>query len=153
MMQTPTIAPFPGKQTEFFRSRSDRILYGGARGGGKSFDLALKVGCQPVIWHYEYNGHRIDVKAYRQLKAQGKSAHVVVDAINIDFPDFKALLIRRTYPQLEINLKPECDKIYPLLGGHWIERSHCYEFPSGARIYLRHCKDRNALNDFIGGIT
>ncbi|MFH2030169.1 MAG: hypothetical protein ABIJ40_06005 [Bacteroidota bacterium] len=49
----PLITPNPGKQTEFVQATESRILYGGARGGGKSAGLAFKAAFQVRRWHYE----------------------------------------------------------------------------------------------------
>ena len=143
--------PHIGKQTEFLKSRANWVFYGGARGGGKSLMLAWKAALTPRKWHYERNRKRITKEQAADLKAAGKKYQVKVERISIDYPDYIALLIRRTYPQLERNLKPECDKLYKLYGANWQERNKCYLFPSGAKVYLVHCQDRRALDNYIGG--
>ena len=144
-------SPHPGKQTEFLGCKSDWVFYGGARGGGKSFTLSWKAALTPRRWHYEYNRKIISKTEADRLSAQGKTPTVKVDTISIDYPDYIALLVRRTYPQLERNLKPECDKLYKLYNANWQERNKCYQFPSGAKVYLVHCQDRRALDNYIGG--
>ena len=113
-------SPHPGKQTEFLKCTSDWVFYGGARGGGKSFTLSWKAALTPRRWHYEYNRKIIRKREAERLSALGRTPTVIVDAISIDYPDYIALLIRRTYPQLERNLKPECDKLYKLYNGKWL---------------------------------
>ena len=113
--------------------------------------LAWKAALTPRRWHYERARQKISTKEARVLKAKKKSFQTVVDSISIDYPDFIALLVRRTYPQLERNLKPECDKLYNLYNARWQERNKCYLFPSGAKVYLVHCQDRRALDNYIGG--
>jgi hypothetical protein len=81
----------------------------------------------------------------------GKKPKVIIDRISIDYPDYQAILIRCTFPMLERNLKPHTDKLYKEYGGVWQERNHCYVFPSGAKVYLVHLKDRKALDNYIGG--
>ena len=115
--------PHAGKQTEFLKCRSNWVFYGGARGGGKSLMLAWKAALTPRKWHYERNRKQIDKQQAADLKAAGKTYQVKVERISIDSPDYIALLIRRTYPQLERNLKPECDKLYKLYGANWQERN------------------------------
>lgn len=147
----PAFTPFPGKSTEFIQSTCSRILYGGARGGGKSFSLAFKAAFQVRKWHYFLNG-----KPYENLKDIPKNMgelQIIIDKISIDYPDYVGLLLRRTYPDIVKNLKIECDKLYtlPKYQGEWKERDHCYIFPSGAKIFLNHCMDEKALRSFIGG--
>ena len=154
MMTSPSevaFKPHKGKQTEFLKSSASWIFYGGARGGGKSLMLSWKAALTPRKWYYEYNRKKITKEQADHLKKEGKTCQVKVERISIDYPDYIALLIRRTYPQLERNLKPECDKLYRLYGAKWQERSKCYLFPSGAKVYLVHCQDRRALDNYIGG--
>ena len=143
--------PHSGKQTEFLSSTANWIFYGGARGGGKSLMLAWKAALIPRVYHYERLKRKIEPDEVKRLKAEGKAVKTVVDAVSIDFPDYIGILMRRTFPQLERNLKPECDKLYKLYGATWQERNKCYVFPSGAKIYLVHCQDRRALDNYIGG--
>jgi len=143
--------PHPGRQTDFLKSTADWIFYGGARGGGKSFTLAWKAALTPRVWEYHYGGKILNEKETSKLREEGKDVEVIVRKISIDYPDYIALLIRRTYPQLERNLKPECDKLYRLYGARWQERNKCYLFPSGAKVYLVHLQDSKAKDNYIGG--
>jgi len=143
--------PHPGKQTEFLKAQANWVFYGGARGGGKSLMLSWKAAFTPRKWHYKYLRKRISKNEYDILKKEGKNAEFVVEKTSIDYPDYIALLVRRTYPQLERNLKPECEKLYRMYGATWQERNKCYQFPSGAKVYLVHCQDRRALDNYIGG--
>tara|TARA_Y100000593_G_scaffold40279_1_gene77587 strand:- start:1204 stop:2748 length:1545 start_codon:yes stop_codon:yes gene_type:complete len=144
-------SPHLGKQREFLQSNADWVFYGGARGGGKSLMLAWKAALTPRKWSYHYLRKEISKSEYEKLKKEGKQVEFKVQKISIDYPDYIALLIRRTYPQLERNLKPECAKLYNLYGASWQERNKCYVFPSGAKVYLVHCQDRRALDNYIGG--
>ena len=117
----------------------------------KSFSLAWKVAFQPTVYYYVYENRRITRTEFFALRAAGKDPKFIVEKMNIHHPDFIGILIRRTHPQLQRNLKPETDKLYRQYGGTWKERHNCYVFPSGAKIYLVHCIDRKALDDYIGG--
>ncbi len=150
-MSETVYSPHPGKQSEFLACTADNILFGGARGPGKSFALAYKAAFSAKVYYWTYKGEKITNDQYLQFSAAGKKCEPVVEKIAIDFPDYVAILIRRTSPQLERNLKPETEKLYKLYGAKWQERHRRYVFPSGAMIYMVHCKDRRALDDYIGG--
>ena len=150
-MSKVVFSPHPGKQTEFIGCQADNILFGGARGPGKSFALAFKAAFSVKRGHWTYKGKRLTENEYLQFSAQGIKCKYVVEKIAIDYPEYQAILIRRTCPQLERNLKPETEKLYKLYGAVWQERHRRYVFPSGAMIYMVHCKDRRALDDYIGG--
>lgn len=150
MLKT-VFSPHPGKQSEFLASTADNILFGGARGPGKSFALCYKAAFSAKRYYWKYKGKRLTNDEYLQFTAQGIKCTPVVEKIAIDYPDYVAILIRRSHPQLERNLKPETEKLYKLYGAKWQEKQHRYVFPSEAKIYLVHCKDSRALDDYIGG--
>ena len=150
-MSKTVFSPHPGKQSEFIASQVDNILFGGARGPGKSFALCYKAAFSAKKYHYTYRGKKLTKDEYLQFAAAGKKCKPVVEKIAIDYPDYVAIIIRRTAPQLERNLKPETEKLYKLYGAKWQERHRRYVFPSGAMIYLVHCKDATALDNYIGG--
>lgn len=116
-----------------------------------SFTLAWKAALTPRTWHYERNGQIITEEEYYSNLKKKRKSEAVIDKISIDYPEYVALLVRRTFPQLERNFKPECDKLYKMYGAVWQERNHSYIFPSGAKVYLVHCKDEKALDNYIGG--
>ncbi|MDD5061943.1 MAG: terminase family protein [Candidatus Marinimicrobia bacterium] len=142
--------PFPGPQTTFLQSTARNVLYGGARGPGKSFGLVWKSALTPVKWHYEYCKKEISEKEARLLYAEARKVYVVIDKIKIVYPEYRALLIRRLYPDLEKNLKTECEKLFSVYGADWHERDHCFVFQSGAKVYLQHCQDERALKSLLG---
>ena len=147
-----TYKPHPGKQTEFLESTCDWIFFGGARGGSKSFSLTWKAAYMPRKWHFEYKGKEIEESEYYDLKSKRtRGLEIKIDRVSVDYPDYIALLVRRTFPQLERNLKPECNKLYKMYGAKWQERNHCYLFPSGAKVYLVHFKDEKSKDNYIGG--
>lgn len=113
--------------------------------------LAYKAALEPRRWHFEWKGQPISREEFLELRSMGEQPQVVIDRYSYEYPNYRALLIRRTFPQLERNLKPETQKIYPHLGGRWSERSHKWTFDSGAQIWLVHCQDERAVNDYIGG--
>ena len=147
--------PHKGKQTQFLANEDDFCLFGGSRGGSKSFSLSWDAAFKVRKYHWEYKGKEITVEQCREIRSlppdKQYGLEYVVDKVSIDYPEYQALLVRRTYPQLLRNIKPETDKLYKNYGAVWKERDHCYVFPSGALIYLVHCADIRALDNYIGG--
>ena len=47
--------------------------------------------------------------------------------------------------------KPMCDKMYLKAGAVWREKEQSYTFPSGAKIYLKHCDEAKEVDKYIGG--
>lgn len=151
------ISLHPGKQVEFLQSTKRWLFYGGARGGGKTYGGCFKAAYQAQTFHYEDSeGETIDRQRYKKHIKNDLNPIIKIDTVSIDYPDYKALIIRRTFPDLEINVRPECDKLYlkDAAGNpfaYWLDKKKCYVFPSGAKIFLVHCRDRNALTKYIGG--
>lgn len=59
---------------------------------------------------------------------------------------FRALLLRRSYPELERTLIARSRDLYPRLGGVYNEQRHEWTFPSGAKIAFGYCEtDADAL--------
>jgi hypothetical protein len=55
----------------------------------------------------------------------------------IEFPDYKGILFRRTFPQLQ-EIIDRCWARYPSFGGVYRSTEHRWYFPSGATIALSH---------------
>jgi hypothetical protein len=62
------IVPHPGPQTQFFESKADIVIFGGAAGGGKSFALVVE-----PLRRINRGGFRGGIfrRTYPQLKGQG----------------------------------------------------------------------------------
>jgi len=124
--------PYP-QQLHFLATNYAEVLYGGARGGGKSAALIIDAALHVRRWSYD---------------GEGK---VVIERQSIDYPEYSALILRRTFQDIYRNFKPMCDKVYPKLGGVWREKTQCYTFPSGATIYLGYCDSDDDVGKYIGG--
>lgn len=156
-MDVATIVPHKGKQIEFLANTKRWLFYGGARGGGKTLGGAFKVAYQAQTYHYEdAEGEHISKHKYKQQVKKFLNPNIIIDTVSVDYPEYRALIIRRTFDDLERNVRPECDKLY-LKDSHgnpyayWLDKKKCYIFPSGAKIFFVHCRDRNALTKYIGG--
>lgn len=80
----------------------------------------------------------------------GKSDALLGDASRfIDYPDYRAVLFRRTYKQLSEGgaLIDRSQSIYRKLGGDYKEAKFEWHFPSGAKILFRHMEhEHNKFN-------
>ena len=77
----------------------------------------------------------------------GKSDALLVEALRqVDNPDYRGLILRKTYPQLA-ELLDRSMAIYPLAfpRAKYNDGKHVWRFPSGAKIYfgsMQHSKDK-----------
>lgn len=82
----------------------------------------------------------------------GKSDALVVEALRqINFPYYKGLILRKTYPQLS-ELIDKSLLIYPraVPGAKYVSTSHTWIFPSGARIRFGSLPHANSKYDYQG---
>ena len=85
-------------------------------------------------------------------KGGGKSEALVVEALRqIDNPNYKGLILRKTYPNL-LELIDKAFKYYPVANpkARYNAQEHCWRFPSGAKIYFRNVKGSSYKTDFQG---
>ena len=64
--------------------------------------------------------------------------------------NYKALLLRREFPEIESTLLPEMEKYYPLLGGRYRQQKKYWIFPEGERIYLGHAQHLEDIKRYLG---
>jgi len=128
--------PFP-KQEIFLSSEVDEVLFGGARGGGKTAALIIDAALKVRKWHYE--------------GSDPFNLIPVVDKYSIDYPEYRAIIFRREFTDIYLNFQPEAEKIYSKLGAVWREKRQCFIFPSGAKIHLAYCDNPDTLKKYIGG--
>ena len=68
----------------------------------------------------------------------GKTDCLIMEATRfVSEPDYRAIIFRRTFPQLQ-EIIDRCWKWYPKLGGEYRATEHRWWFPSGAKIALSH---------------
>lgn len=129
----------------------DIIVFGGARGGGKTYVVSGNKAVAHVREYFseEYaNLNRIDTKGYRILdREDGRYFY----KISIDYPHYSCVIVRHTEPQLMTTIKPMTDLIYPGFGGKWVKSDMTWYFPSGAQVILRSCEKEAALDFFKSG--
>jgi len=130
-------------------SVADTTVYGGARGGGKSYACCAKMALDVVE---RYTESQILRKKYNRNEYRNYVDNGVkyFYKLLIDYPDYQGCCIRRTEPELNANTLVEQRKIYPQFGGKWNKQFRKWEFPSGAEILNRPCHRDEDLNFFQG---
>lgn len=79
----------------------------------------------------------------------GKSDALLVGALRlVNEPSYRAVLFRRTFPELEDSLIDRAWSYYPALGGTYNQNKHRWTFPSGAQINLRSMQHEADRFDF-----
>lgn len=68
---------------------------------------------------------------------------------NVEHPEYKALLLRRTFPTL-IEISDRCWDIYPRFGAYYRATDHRWVFPSGAIIELGHMQHEDDKRRYHG---
>lgn len=80
----------------------------------------------------------------------GKSEWLLHDGLKqIDKPHYKALLLRRTFPELR-ELIDRSFAIFPQLGGKWNEQAKRWTFPSGATYQMGYCESYPDVMQYQG---
>ncbi|HIR02546.1 MAG TPA: Terminase-like family protein [Candidatus Scatovicinus merdipullorum] len=110
-----------------------------------------------VVWEpqpkqYEMMCRGEDEGLYGGAAGGGKSDYLVIEALRqVHVPNYKALLLRKTYPQL-IEIMEKCYNFYPRAfpGAKYNDAKHVWKFPSGAKIYFGHMSNYKAKYNYQG---
>jgi hypothetical protein len=122
--------PHPGPQTEVLLAQEDEILFGGARGGGKT-----QAG---IIWLV--TGNPCAPKPYRYP----------ADVSYVNHPNYRALVLRRNYNDMG-DWIDKAKRIFQAMGAEFKERPLTFfEFPTGAKIVISHLDDRDTYEKYLG---
>jgi len=96
--------------------------------------ITIKPNSKPQVDFFAAKEYEI---LYGGSAGGGKSWSLVVDPMRyIDYPQFTAIIFRRTYPELEGSIIPLTHHYYQNAGAVWNEQKKVYTFPSGAKIKL-----------------
>jgi hypothetical protein len=139
------------KQEMLLNADADNVLYGGARGGGKSFGVAAAAALElgEYYWAEEARKIELDVSQYR--KAEYEDGRVAYYRYLIDYPYYRGVFIRQTLPGLLSITHPECRKIFPALGATFSKDQKMWTFPSGATLEYRPLVTEDDAGFFQGG--
>lgn len=66
----------------------------------------------------------------------------------VDHPRFKAILFRRTFPELEQEVIPRVEQFYSAEGGKYNGSTKCWTFKSGARIFFGHMEHEKDVKKY-----
>jgi hypothetical protein len=138
------------KQVALLEAEADRILYGGGRGGAKTFGTTAAAAIEVIESYHEEDVRlkKIDVYDFR-VKIDEDGSKIYYKFL-IDYPYYNGVIVRRSLPQLISNTLVENKKLYPLLGGRYTAKDSTWTFPSGATITLRPLNDDLSLDFFQG---
>lgn len=86
----------------------------------------------------------VDEALYGGAAGGGKSESLLVDAL-YDYrePSYRALLLRRTFPELQESLIDRSQELYRSLGGRYNITFHTWTFPSRAKIVFGSLEHEN----------
>jgi len=116
------IQPQPGGQMEFLSRGEFEVLYGGSAGPGKTWALIIDALGPQFL-----------------LLSAGREAYMI--------PSYRAILFRRETKMFQ-KLLDESRKYYPHFGGKLTlsrtgDPGPCWEFPSGAKIFICHMEQED----------
>jgi predicted phage terminase large subunit-like protein len=68
----------------------------------------------------------------------------------VDHRDYRALILRREWPEARRTLLDRGDEIYSTLGGEWSATEKLWRFPSGATIEIGSCEHERDITKYQG---
>lgn len=120
-------------------------------------EIAWKPNTEANRWHSDgpqiaYLRANEDEVLFAGGRGSGKSSAMLADVIQwVHVPRFRALIIRRTFPELR-DLITRAQELYTRLypAAKWKEQDKLFLFPSGARIEFGYCDSMNDLLRYQG---
>src|SRR5439155_5317926 len=84
-------------------------------------------------------------------RGSGKSVMIRFDAALrcLMFPNFRALIIRRTMPELRRSHLAYVDREMKLLGGVFLHTTFLAKFPNGSTVQYAHCESAADVMNFL----
>lgn len=150
-----------GQQEDILANRTSRKAYDAMKAAWDKYIAETK---SKTTWFPQYRqwimlNRREDEGFYGGAAGGGKSDYLVVESMSqADIPNYRGLILRRTYPELE-EIMDKCYAYYRVAYPKvkYNGQEHVWKFPSGAKIYLgamQYEKDKTKYQgrqfDFIG---
>jgi hypothetical protein len=111
---------------------------------------------RPVLWapHPGPQSTFLASDAYEALyggaAGGGKSDALLFGSLRqIDHPQYKALILRRTFPELR-ELMDRAHLVFRQIGGVWNEQAKRYTFPTGATVEFGYCETYSDVQRYQG---
>lgn len=81
-----------------------------------------------------------------------KTHTLLLDAMQErDNPNLRAIILRKTYPELEKSIIRQSYEVYPHFGATYNKTEHVWRFPSGALIEFSYCEKDDDVFRYQGG--
>ena len=112
----------------------------------------MEIVWEPQPKQYEFMSRPEYEVFYGGAAGGGKSDALVIEALRqVDNPKYKALILRKTFPQLE-DLILKTQNYYPKAfpKAKYNDQKHVWTFPSGAKIYFASMPHKTSYYDFQG---
>jgi len=74
---------------------------------------------------------------------------IMAAARHVKNPNYRALILRRTFPQLQ-EIMDRCQAYYPVIGGKWRATEARWHWPSGATVKLGHMQHEDDKFNYQG---
>lgn len=101
----------------------------------------------------DFHASPADIVIYGGAAGGGKTRGILVEPLrHIDNPGFRAVIFRRTSPQIEQpgGMWDESSELYTLLGAQPRLKTHAWRFPSGAVVRFGHIQHEKDMYDWKG---
>ncbi len=109
------------------------------------------------MWKPQSNAQKLALESSADILLFGgaagslKSETMLIDAVReFENRGLRAILFRRSYPELEKSLIRRSRELYPDFGGRYNEQKKIWKFPSGASVEFGYCESEKDIYRYQG---